>query len=198
MKMADLVAELAAARAAMTDADRTALAGAGIPDRAIEIVGRMRIDLDREGRLFTPLEIGDPAFVVGCRIDERDADTPQSSRAEAIAFAGALVDLVAFSLETQDWALRADAAQWLGAIPPQLLDPEPVIIHRSPVGWLRSGCAPGFVILTRQPREMQRLINTCDKIVAEDPEHARELRRIARTPYAMPEISVAARRRRAA
>lgn len=188
--MIDLVGELAAARAAITDGERDALLEAGIPQRAIEIVGAARIDLDRSARTYQLLEdIGDRVFILGVRAG--DTWTPERLCPDAIAYCGPLVDLLAWHPRAVDhWALRLDTATWLGAIPPQFMNPAPVSIRRSPLGWLRAGAA-GLCILTHDDREARALLRLCHRIEAEDDAHADELRHLLERPLSVPPITVA-------
>ncbi len=89
------------------------------------------------------------AFILPVRVDF--LCTPETIRGFKAVRAGYLVDLLAFRPEWPDrWALRCGAAEWLGSIPPQYCDPDPVRIWSSPVRWLQSSC-DGLVMLCRHP-----------------------------------------------
>jgi hypothetical protein len=105
--------------------------------------------------------------------------------------AGELVDLVAWHpRHPHRWALRTGAAEWLGAIEPQYLDPEPVPVWRSPLAWLRVGCV-GLVMLSPDPPAAYRVLSGCrGGIVAEDPQHAAALRATLARPWPAPQIIV--------
>jgi hypothetical protein len=117
---------------------------------------------------------------------------PEAADPAAAVSAGAIVDIVAcHPRHPGRWALRTGVAEWLGAIPPQYLEPDPVQIWRSPIAWLRAG-ARGLVILSRQPADAYRVLASCHgDIVAEDATHAAELAGLDR-PWPMPRIIVAA------
>jgi hypothetical protein len=68
------------------------------------------------------------------------------------------------------WALRRGIASWLGACEPQYLDPDPVPVWRTPLGWLRAGCR-GLVLLTEDKTDRYRCLSMLGSIVAEDQAH---------------------------
>ena len=192
MDALDMLAELRAARAAMTAEDRAELIGAGIPADIINrypLIGiaPMRID----NGLWQPASDGRPAFVTPVLIG--DLVSPETP--DPLVYArhlGGIVDLVAWHPKhPEHWALRVGAATWLGCIEPQYLDPDPVAIRRSPVAWLRAGC-DGLVILSADPADAYRLLSGCCEITAEDHQHAAELRKLVRRPWSLPRIMIAA------
>ena len=139
---------------------------------------------------------GSPAFVTPVLVDH--VDTPELSCPAQAAKFGDLVDLVAWDpRHPHAWALRCGAAEWLGCIDPQYLDPPPVPIHRGPLGWLQTGCR-GLVLLSREPFSQYRLLANIQRIEAEDAAHAAELHGIISRPWPVPTITIAVERRHAA
>src|SRR3954464_9227500 len=155
MRGPDLLREWSAARKAMESADRRVLVSSGVKAAdALLLIGK--VCARRDGDMYVPDRDGPPAFVTPVLVDY--ADTPESPcPAQATRF-GDLVDLVAWDPQhPHSWALRCGAAEWLGAIAPQYLDPPPVPIHRGPLGWLQTGCR-GLVLLSREPVSQYRLL----------------------------------------
>src|SRR5262249_31201106 len=121
------------------------------------------------------------AYLIPVRADH--ALTPETADPTAAVLSGAIIDLLAFHARyPHRWALRRDAAEWLGAIEPQYFAPEPVHVWRSPLAWLRAGCQ-GIVILSRDAASACR-----GGIIAEDAEHAAELGGILARPWPVPQI----------
>jgi hypothetical protein len=118
-----------------------------------------------------------------------DVDDPEDS-----IRCSPLVDLVVFDPQRPDaWALRGGLADWLGAVPADDPLPEPIPVHRHPLAWLRARCR-GLVVLTGDPRRAQSVLIGIRRILAEDVEHGRTLRRICAMPLVIPEILVPAER----
>jgi hypothetical protein len=190
VKTTDLAAEMRAAVAAMERRDINRLVGLGVPEILIshfEMVGVARIRADRSG-LYEP----DPSFGKWHWISPicvQFADTPESTRPDAFPLIGNLVDLVAWHERSPEkWLLRTGAASWMGAIEPQYLDSKPVRIWRSPLSWLRSGCA-GLVPLARERSEIYRLLANCSGgLIAEDREHRDQLTAILQYPRPRPPV----------
>jgi hypothetical protein len=191
----DLWAEWSAAQRAIESADRRALISLGIKAAdTLLLIGKVRAE--RDGDLYAPDEDGPPAFVTPVFVDY--ADTPESSSPAQVVRFGDLVDLVAWDpRHPHSWALRSGAAEWLGAIEPQYLEPPPVPIHRGPLGWLQAGCR-GLVLLSRESVSQYRLLINIRRIEAEDAAHAAELHRIISRPWPVPTITVAVEHRHAA
>ena len=191
---ADLGAEWSAAQRTMTPADRRMLIVFGVLAMdTLLLCGRVRARLD--GGLYVPDDDGPPTFVSPILIEY--ADTPESLRADQAVRFGELVDLVAWDpRHPRSWALRCGAAEWLGAVEPQYLDPPPVSIHTGVLQWLQSGCR-GLVLLSGEP---VRILAGIGQIAAEDAAHAAELRRIISRPRPLPPVTIARQRetRRAA
>jgi hypothetical protein len=188
MKTAELESELRQALCGMTPKHFARLQAAGI-DAAVPIgVSRIAVDGDR----YSPW--GDTtgcAFIVPVRVDW--SDTPESTRGIEAVRSGNLIDLLALCPERSDrWALRLGDADWIGTMPPQYGNPDPVRIWRSPVRWLQSGCR-GLVMLTRSGADIYRILSGCDTLhVEDDPEHERELLRILTRPWPVPKVRHAA------
>lgn len=187
--LSDLTEELAAALDAVTAADCQVMRGARVPPamfvRGFLGVARVLV----EGEHYQPHESGGRAFITPVRVLEQDS--PEDPDFDVAPSLGALIDLVAWHPRFPDrWALRRGAATWLGAIPPQVMAPPPVPIRRSPLAWLRAG-GTGLCILTGDPGEAQRLLLGCSRLLAENDEHAKELRRIVTRPYPAPRVYVA-------
>jgi hypothetical protein len=193
MDAADLLAEMRAARAVLSREDHAELIGSGIPPEIISgypLVGiaGMRI----KNGLYEPAPDGRPAYVTPVLVgDPVSPETP-----DPLVYArhlGDIVDLVAWHPKhPQAWPLRLGAATWLGCIEPQYCNPDPVVVRRSPLAWLRARC-DGLVILSSDPADAYRLLSGCCEIAAEDHQHAAELRKLVRRPWSLPRITVAAR-----
>lgn len=192
MTTADLLAEMRAARAALTRDDRAELIEAGIPPDILNrypLIGIIRMRIT--SGLWEPEQDGRPAFVTPVLI----ADPVSPETPHPLVYArhlGDVVDLVAWHpRHPEHWALRVGTATWLGCIEPQYLAPDPVAIRRSPFSWLRARC-DGLAILSSDPADAYRLLSGCYEIVAEDNQHAIELRKLVRRPWPLPPIKIAA------
>lgn len=186
----DLWAEFNAARGAMSPADRGLLAEHAIaPGDVVLLCGVARVRLIAGGERYEPHDAGDRTFISPVMIEW--PDTPESSvPAQAVRF-GELIDLVTWHpAHPHALALRVGDAEWLGSIPPQYLDPPPVVIHQGVPSWLRSR-ASGLVLLTREPASRWRTLSACNRITAQDELHAKELRRALRLPGPIPPVAVA-------
>src|SRR4051794_14020349 len=191
MRGVDLLKEWSAARKAMGSGDCRVLVSFGVKAaHKLLLIGKVRAR--RDGDLYVPDRDGLPAFVTPVFIDY--ADTPESPRpAQAVRF-GDLVDLVAWDpRHPHSWALRCGAAEWLGAIEPQYLDPPPVPIHCGPLGWLQGGCC-GLVLLARETVSQYRLLANIQRIEAEDAAHAAELQGVLMRPWPAPTVTIAPQR----
>ena len=194
--MIDLEAEYLAALGDTSPLRRRQLHQAGVPQRAIDLAGPAYTRVRPVGSaLFEPnpdSNLG--AFILPVRVDY--PDTPESPDPEAVIEGGDIVDLVAFDPEVgAQWILRAGNAEWLGACPPQYLDPPPVPLHRSPIDWLRAGCE-GVVCLARAPIEIHRFLCRFAALDVADDRHAEELQALLERPPTHPEILVGGRTHR--
>ncbi len=186
---ARLWAEFNAARADMRPIDRNLLVDHGItPGVGTLLVGTAPITLNADRTLYEPDGgvFSTDAFISPVMIEH--ADTPESaSPAQAVRF-GQLIDLVAWHPAAPErYALRTGAAEWLGAIEPQYLDPEPVVIHRGVLSWLQAR-ATGLVLLGQEPMSRWRVLSACASLQAQGEKHAKELRKALRLPGPVPTV----------
>ena len=194
MKTRALVAEMRAASAAMSKSDIDELEALGVARREIEIfemVGLARIQRVADSPLYEPAEDrGALAYI--SPVLSQHANSPEAQRPEIYVRIGNIVDLVAWDpAEPRQWALRSGQAGWLGCVPPQYLDSEPVPVWRSVLAWFRGGCA-GVVPLSRDAAETYTLLmGFHGGIIAEDQVHAAELRRILERPWPLPSMTFA-------
>ena len=178
---------LVALRATPFEAARR-LHAAGVSWRTIATVAPAFTGIRVDGGRYEPDPDLPAAFVVPVRVDS--AICPEAADPLVTVNSGEIVDLVAFHPAKPDrWALRVGAAEWLGAIEPQYLDPEPVPIWRCPLSWLQAGCA-GLVMLSRSLTDHHRALSGCRSVVAEDSAHAAELRRVLGRPFPVPAVLV--------
>jgi hypothetical protein len=153
-----------------------------------QMVGKARIRV--HGTLYEPDPTGGIAFLTP--VLTHHIDTPESPEPWGACRFGNLIDLCAWHPRHPHlWALRADNATWLGAIPPQYLQPDPTVVWRSPGNWLRADCE-GLVLLSPDRAEAYRILSGCvGGIIAEDQSHARDLRQILQRPWQGPTVTVA-------
>jgi hypothetical protein len=188
MRNIDLDGEVCASHAAATPAWREKMIAAGIPAKSIAFgwcgVTRCLV----EGGIFQPVDHGTEMVIVP--VKHGDAVSPVWSHPDEIVRYGEVVDLIAFDLVNPlRWYQRTGLATWLGCIPPQLIDPDPVPIWRHPLNWLRSG-GVGLTPLTRSGRETRELLLGVGKILAEDAHHAAQLKRALERPLSIPPIFI--------
>jgi hypothetical protein len=192
MKSVNLVAELYVAQGALTTEHRHTLRALGIPDVTVArgFVGVARILPDKRGT-YQPIADGCVAFVTPVRIGV-DPSSPEDRDFALVPQYGELIDLVAWSpRDPRRWATRCDYGTWLGAIPPQYVQPEAVPMRRSPLSWLRAD-GTGLCVLARERIEGYRLLSLCGQLRAEDRQHQRELHDILARPFPVPPITIAA------
>jgi hypothetical protein len=190
MKTAALAREMREAFGAMQPRDIDQVVGLGIPEiliRHFQMIGLARVGEDRSGTLWQPEPFGRWAYITPYLVQY--ADTPESTRPDIFPLIGNIVDLVAWCEKAPErWRLRTGAATWLGCIPPQYMEPEPVPIYRSPLSWLRHRCV-GLVPLARERSEVYRLLAGCASgLIGEDERHAYELREILKRPFQAPPV----------
>ena len=186
-----IAAEYIAAVRALTAVHRERLLAAGVHPGDIDL-GMVGVARGRLAKfdLFEPDPCGALTYLCPVRIDPFNPLCIASPVADSAVRFGHLIDIAAFHPDFPDrWALRLGTADCLGLIEPQYLGPEPVRVHRGPLGWLRAGCS-GLVPLTRDRRDLYRLLSECQAIVAEDQAHARSLREVLSRPWPLPPISV--------
>jgi len=153
MKTREFAYEMREAFAAMRRSDFKQLADLGIPEVLVDhfqMVGVARIK-ERNG-LYFPDPRGRLAFITPVCVD--CASTPETPHPDVFPFIGNLIDLIAWDERMPDqWRLRTGAAKWLGAIPPQYMDPRPFQIWQSPLEWLQQRCE-GLVPLNNNPAQL--------------------------------------------
>jgi hypothetical protein len=132
MSGADLAAEYRAAQLATRGADLRPLLAAGIEPRTIAALAPAMTRIAVGGATYQPDPAGGIAFVLPVRID--NPLTAEAADPAATVRSGKIADLLAFHpAHPLRWALRCDAAEWLGAVEPQYLKPDSVPIWRSPL-----------------------------------------------------------------
>jgi hypothetical protein len=183
----DLVAELTVAQQHLTPVRRDYLLRQGAdPGIIVALLGMMPALI--EGRTWQPVNGAPIAVVVPVLVD--DPLTPESRWPAMAPLFGQLVDLIAFSIATpKRWALRTGNAQWLGAVQPQYLDPDPVEIWQTPMAWLRAG-GMGLCPLTHSHHELRRLLLPLHSISVADSTYGRFLQRALSAPPSIPHILV--------
>jgi hypothetical protein len=185
-----LTRELAVAIECLSVSDRKTLIAAGIGTETIDagMIGTARVRV--AGDLYEPdPDAGGIAYVTPIRVD--NPVTPEALDPARTVRSGEIVDIVAWHPRHPGrWVTRRGAGEWLGAIQPQYLDPDPVAVARSPLTWLRADCR-GLVILSRELPAAYHLLAGCVRgIIAEDPRHAMDLRAILARPWPTPRIFV--------
>lgn len=192
-RTADLAAEFIAAVRAIRAEHVAQLRAAGVDlmDIRLGLVGVTRGRLANLHQLFESDDSGALAYVTPVRVDPFHPLSIESPRAASAVRVGDIVDIVAWHPAFPGkFALRVGAATALGLIEPQYLEPDPVRIHRGPLGWLRAGCQ-GLAPLSSTPADVYRLLTQCRAIVAEDREHAQALRTMLERPWPIPLITIA-------
>ena len=184
-----LAAEHRAALLATRRDDLRLLLASGISQQTIATLMPAVARIAVAGDTYELDPAGGSVFLLAVRVD--NPLTPEAADPAETVRAGSIVDLLAFHpAHPCRWALRRDAAEWLGAIEPQYLDPPPVPFWRSPLTWLRAGCR-GLVMLSPALADRYRILTgCCGGIVAEDEKHAAELRATLARPWPLPRIIV--------
>lgn len=191
--MIDLAAEYFAALCDTSERMLRPLREAGATERGMALAAPAiaRLQLNGGNRFEPDPQSPAQAFIVPVRVEH--PGTPESSNPTAALCDGDIVDLVAFTPALRArWALRVGTAEWLGACPPQYLEPPPVKLFRTPVDWMRGDCE-GLVCLAAAPLEVYRFLTRLYAISVEDDEHAAELRAVLDRPVFHPEIFVMGR-----
>jgi hypothetical protein len=189
MSGTDLAAEYSAALCGTGWADLQPLRDLGVSGPGLAIGPAWApIQVSQELFEFDPGDDG-YAFILPVRA-ANPLTAPEAPEPEKALREGEIIDLVAFSTSFPcRWARRTGIATSLGCIEPQYLMPDPVPVWRSPLSWLLSGCR-GLVLLTRDHRERYRTLSLCDAIIAEDEEHAEQLRDLLEHPWLAPPVYV--------
>jgi hypothetical protein len=186
-KQAALTREHWAALRATRFADFAPLTAAGVDWRSITQAEPAFTSIakvtDPAGFEYDPE--GADAFLLPVRAD--NLVTPESDDPCLTVREGAIVDLLVFHpRHPHYWRLRRGTAEWLGSIEPQYLDPDPVPVWRTPFRWLQAGCS-GLVLLS-DGNSRYRTLSLLRSIVAEDAQHAAELRRELARPWPVPQV----------
>jgi hypothetical protein len=180
-----LVSEYLDAFRRMRVEDARSLMGHGISWRTITITcpAPVRISLSLDGDLYSPDELGRPAWVLPVRVvDPWDPQETETGDWVNVVSHGPIVDLLAFSpLARRRLALRCGIATVLGAIEPQYPGSEPVPVHRDVTDWLRNSCR-GLVLLACDPHDAAGILHRIERLEAEDNAHADDLRRLLALP----------------
>jgi hypothetical protein len=169
--------------------DLRPLMAARVTQETIDAVAPVMARITVAGATYHPDPDGGLAYLIPVRVD--NPLTPEAADPVHTVRSGDIVDILSMHpAHPRRWALRRDAAEWLGAIEPQYLNPDPVCVWRSPLGWLRAGCH-GLVILSRERAGAYRILAGCQGgIIAEDAEHAAKLHGILTQPWPAPQIIV--------
>jgi len=186
VKTRDLAREMADAVAALQPRHLDELDRHGLDLLDIVVIPQLvgRADVKIEGERYQPDPHGSGAFITPVCIHE--PHWPESPYPLEFVRYGNLVDLVAWHPRFPDrWATRTGTASWLGLR--EVFDPFPVPVWRGVLGWLRAG-AVGIVLLTSDRAERWRLLSDLPGIIAEDEEHATELRNALQRPWSAPPV----------
>jgi len=171
------------------------LIAAGVAWETILAVAPAFARINVAGAIYQPDREGGAAYVIPVRAD--NPLTPEAADPVETIRSGAIVDILAIHpRHPQRWAMRHGTAEWLGAIEPQYLDPEPVPIWRSPLRWLQAGCC-GLVLLSEERESRYRTLSNLRSVVAEDHQHAVELRALLNHSWSGPSIATRETRRAA-
>jgi hypothetical protein len=139
--------------------------------------------------MFRPDPDGALAWIVpACVIDPWSEEIESADPTTVISgIGGGVVDLVAFNPNHRGaLARRTGLASVLGAIEPQLFDPNPVPVFGDVVGWLHNHCR-GLVILTRHRYEAGRILRRLAVIEPESELHAAAISQLMQLPpYPLP------------
>jgi len=202
----DLEAEFAAAHQALPAfADRLRpRVSEAIWNAPAPLLGAIAADLDGRGG-WAPwahpdhVSGGVTSLIVACRaVDGEDDDISHPVPRWCALQGPALIDLVAMPFSAPHrWARRTGLARILGRLP--FLDPRAAVrLYRSPAAWL-TGDGGGVAILESERGDIASILRACTGgIIADDADHARELRQIAARPVPVPPVRAAARAMREA
>lgn len=184
----DLEQELGDIRDAMTSADHGLLRQFGVSEMmwSLGLASVARVAF--EGECWWPDSHGEQAILTPVRLPLRpglEALYPMSW-----VTGGTLLDVAATMPDTSEHSyLRKGLGSVLGVIEPQLVNPEPVRVWRSPISWLRAG-GKGIVLLTDSLDIAFDILVQIRTPVAEDLEHWRKLRAAFERPFRAPTILV--------
>jgi hypothetical protein len=142
-----------------------------------------RIELKEDGNRYEPDPDGRPAWIVPVTaVDPEVPDLIESTDPDAVISGSNIIDIVAFSLAHNEFALRTGLGSVLGVVEPQYCDPERVSVHRGVLGWLRANCR-GIMILTSDRVEAGRILRQIARLrsAEDDEEHADEIEALLQT-----------------
>jgi len=153
----------------------------GIPWRALKatvpVPTRIRFT-DKAESFFEPYEDGKRAWIIPATcVDPERPEEIKAVNPLCVVAKGPVVDIVAFHPDSSKrFALRTGAAVVLGAVPPQLLQPDPVLVFNDVTGWLKSGCN-GIVLLTRDGHQCGRILRRIESPIGAHPAHVEAVKR---------------------
>ena len=141
----------------------------GIPWLAIKVTcpvpTRVRF-LDKPRSLFEPDEHGMALWVLPVCVAIRAVRGNRGVSPTGVVSKGAIVDLVAFHPHGHNqFARRIGKAIVLGAVPPQYMEPAPVLVFSDVTDWLRAGCN-GIVLLNNDGHQRGRILREISSIEA--------------------------------
>jgi hypothetical protein len=187
MNAAELDAEFLGSLSNTPEAHKAALLKFGIAGREIRFNMVATAPVRLSGDFYEPDPTGRCAVITPVRIDV--PTSPESCTPASSCRFGLTIDLVAWWPSYPGrWALRTGGAEWLGAVEPQFCEPAPVSIRTSVLNWFKAGCT-GLVLLSPTPADRYRILSSCRAgVIAEDREHARELRCLLGRSWPTPPI----------
>jgi hypothetical protein len=156
----------------------------GIPWRSIAATCPAPTRITRSSaRLYRPDQNGSIAWIIPvCCVDLGCPEDIEALDPIGVVSVGQVLDLVAFDpRHPRRFALRSGSGVVLGAIAPQIADPQPVRIFPDITDWLRNEC-DGLVILTDDRHQAGRILRCIAKIEPEDDQHAVALRGLSKLP----------------
>jgi hypothetical protein len=190
MKARALAFEMRQAFVALRPNDRRELLDYGVHARDIDcfqMVGRAKIQ--RRGDHYEPDTAGRWAYVTP--VLALWPESPETPDPDVMCRFGNIIDLLAWHPDRPNrWATRTGNGESLGAIEPQLCEPNAVPVWRSPLNWFRAGCR-GLVILSRNQSSAYRILACCiGGILAEDEPHNHQIKWILNRSFLAPTVRV--------
>ena len=149
-------------------------------DLMLGMVGIARIR--RRGGLYEPHPLGAVFLITPVRM----AESVEHAAPASVVRVGDIVDLIAWLPGRARTYQRTGGAEWLGAIGPQYLEPEPVPIWRTPLAWFKAKCEG--LVLFGDKAARYRTLTEIRSIQAEDAVHAAELQEALLPPWPLPKI----------
>jgi hypothetical protein len=145
----------------------------GVPWRAITLAcpvpTRARFT-DKAQSLFEPDEEGGDVWVIPATcVDPARPEEIEAVDPLDVVSTGLIIDLVAFHPASRSrFALRIGHAVVLGAVPPQYMQADRVLVWNDVADWLKSGCN-GIVLLTADGHQRGRILRRIESIEAAQP-----------------------------